>query len=77
MVKIKANSGAIKKSIKFLLKGIITWLKNNLIASENGWKIPLNPTFLGPTRYWEILKTFRSKSVIKATLTKIGITIIK
>lgn len=46
-------------------------LKNNLMASQNGWKIPINPTLLGPLRIWIYLKTFCSNKVKKVILIKI------
>lgn len=42
----------------------------NLIASENGCKIPINPTLFGPNRICIYPKIFRSNKVIKATATK-------
>ena len=47
--------------------------KKSLTASAIGCKNPITLTLLGPSRYWEYPKIFRSNKVIKATLTKIGI----
>lgn len=46
--------------------------KNNLIASEKGWRIPINPTLLGPSRIWLKANSLRSNKVKKATTTKRG-----
>jgi hypothetical protein len=52
---------------------VITSFLNNLIASLNGWGSPATPILFGPLRNWDKPKIFRSNSVIKATLIKIGI----
>jgi len=68
--KIK-NRGVEKYKILFLINGLIVILENNFIASENGWKIPINPTLDGPIRNWITPKIFRSKIVKNSTLNNI------
>lgn len=42
-------------------------LLRSLKASANAWRIPKSPTTLGPRLRWMPAKTFRSKTVKKAT----------
>ena len=45
-------------------------LVSNFIPSKKGWKRPKKKTLLGPIRFWERPKIFRSNSVKKATESK-------
>ena len=54
--------------------GYVCSFVNSLIASANGWRIPIIPTLLGPFRIWMYANTFRSSSVKKATPTNTQIT---
>lgn len=47
--------------------------EKSLITSENGCKIPIIPTFIGPIRICDKDRTFRSSKVIKATFINKGI----
>ena len=49
-------------------------LEKSLIASLNGWAIPIILTLFGPFRNWLYPKIFRSNKVTKATLTNVQIT---
>jgi hypothetical protein len=71
--KLIANEGPSKKKLLLPTKGVTISLENNLMASLNGCTNPTNPTLLGPLRSCEYPRIFRSKRVIKATLTKTGI----
>ena len=70
---IIAKMGLILNIVEFDLRGMTTSFENNLIASLNGWRTPITPTLLGPLRSCEYPSTFRSRRVIKATLTNTGI----
>lgn len=65
------NKGEKKNLVSLILDKKFKFLENNLIASENGWRIPQVPTFLGPKRKWKLPKIFRSIIVKKATEIKI------
>lgn len=64
--------GLIKKICKFDFKFIEISFVKSLIASEIGCKIPINAVLLGPFRFCEYLRIFRSMRVKKAILMKIN-----
>lgn len=43
-------AGEESERIKFMFSERMRDLENNLIASLNGWKIPIIPTLFGPLR---------------------------
>lgn len=69
--RVNLTHGEKKKGYMFDKIGQLISLVYNLIASEKGWRIPLTPTLLGPNRICINPKILRSKSVIKATLTRL------
>lgn len=73
----RLKQGEIKKGIEFDWNGQFISFEYSLIASEKGWRIPLIPTLLGPIRICIYPRIFRSNKVIKATLTREKIRILK
>lgn len=65
------SRGEKKNLTSLILAKKFKFLENNLIASENGWRIPQILTFLGPKRKWKLPKIFRSIIVKNATEIKI------
>lgn len=61
--KIKDKAGVEYDNEKFINSEDKRFLLNNLIASLNGWRIPIKPTLLGPFRIWIYPNTFRSRIV--------------
>src|SRR3990167_7347803 len=60
--------GAIEKSSQFAPDGIMSSLKNSLMPSAIGWRMPYGPTSIGPMRSCIQLSTFRSARVSTATV---------
>lgn len=66
-LKRKIKRGAKRKRPELAALGIIVSLLRSLKASAKAWRIPKSPTTLGPRRLWIPAKTFRSRTVKKAT----------
>jgi len=63
------KTGVIVKIILFECRGLIVSFKKSFSASAKGCNNPKYPTLLGPFRTCMYLNIFRSKRVVKATLT--------
>lgn len=63
MARARVIDGASIKGSLLDEVGVFFSLKNNFIASENGWGSPINPTLLGPFRRWKYPNILRSIKV--------------
>lgn len=62
---------------RLLEKGPLTCLESNFKASAMGCKVPTHETLFGPNRNCLKARILRSRRVMKATFSKVGIRIKK